>query len=49
MFSTTTFNQPLSNWDVSNVTNMHDMFNRNFRFNSNISNWNISNVTNMIG
>ncbi len=35
-----------NNWDVSNVTNMQDIF-KNSKFNGNISNWNVSNVTNM--
>ena len=41
------FNQPLDNWDVSNVSNMYWMFYRTQSFNQDISNWNVSNVTNM--
>ena len=44
------FNQPIGNWDVSNVTNMSGMFYgecASHLFNQNISQWNVSNVTNM--
>lgn len=41
------FNQPLDNWDASNVTNMEKMFFWTSSFNQNINNWNTSNVTNM--
>ncbi len=37
----------ISNWDVSNVTDMFKMFSGATSFNKNISNWNVSNVTNM--
>jgi surface protein len=48
MFSkTTAFNQDLSNWNVSNVTNMSQMFYGAIAFNQDISNWNVSNVTDM--
>ena len=40
------FNQDISSWDVSNVTNMESMFQNNI-FNQNISSWDVSNVTNM--
>jgi surface protein len=40
------FNLPLSGWNVSNVTNMKDMF-RISPYNQNIGNWNVSNVTDM--
>jgi len=43
-----TFNQPIGNWDVSNVTNMGAMFSHS-TFNYPIGNWNVSNVTNMFG
>ena len=44
------FNQPIGNWDVSNVTNMSYMFIYEcglMQFNRNISQWDVSNVTNM--
>ena len=42
----------ISNWDVSQVTNMNNLFksdtNKNYtNFNEDISEWNVSNVTNM--
>ena len=37
----------ISNWDVSNVTDMSELFRGKSTFNSNISNWDVSNVTNM--
>jgi surface protein len=47
MFSAPLFNQDISSWNVSNVTNMSFMFYFNTSFNQNISSWNVSNVTNM--
>lgn len=45
------FNQPLNNWDVSNVTDMLGMFagsvNATPVFNQPLNNWDVSNVTNM--
>ena len=43
------FNQDISSWDVSNVTNMNFMFSQNSAFNQDISNWDTSSVTNMGG
>ena len=40
------FNQDISSWDVSNVTNMGSMFESTL-FNQDIGNWDVSNVTNM--
>ena len=37
----------LNSWDVSNVTNMNQMFYYCTNFNQNINSWNVSNVTNM--
>ena len=43
-----TFNQDISSWDTSNVTNFHGMFEMNFKlltiiaFNQNISAWDTS-------
>jgi surface protein len=41
----TSFNQPLNNWNVSNVTNIRWMFDNCKSFNQDISNWDVSNVT----
>ena len=38
------FDQDLSNWDVSSVTNMWSMFNNALAFNGDISSWDVSNV-----
>ena len=42
----TNFNQPLSNWDVKNVTVMRDMFRDATSFNQDLSSWDVSSVTN---
>ena len=47
LFSYTDFNGNISNWDVSNVTNMRCMFYECESFNQDISAWNVSNVKNM--
>ena len=44
------FNQPIGNWDVSNVNNMNGMFYGECEvhlFNQNIGQWDVSNVTDM--
>ena len=41
------FNQDISSWDLSNVTNTSHMFYLTNGFNQNISFWDVSNVTNM--
>lgn len=41
------FNTSISNWDVSNVTNMDHMFRLADNFNQDISNWDVSNVNSM--
>ena len=43
----TTFNEDISQWNVSNVTDMSQMFAGATSFNQNIGGWNVSNVTNM--
>ena len=43
------FNQPIGNWDVSNVTEMSYMFWSAYAFNQPIGDWDVSSVTNMIG
>jgi len=45
---TYSFNQNISSWDTSNVTNMQDMFWGVSDFNQDIGSWNVSKVTNMI-
>ena len=42
------FNQNISSWDVSNVTDMSAMFLGAFAFNQDIGNWNTSSVTTML-
>ena len=37
----------ISNWDMSNVTNMKFMFEGAVSFNQPLNNWNVSNVTYM--
>ena len=44
---TTSFNQDISGWDVSNVTSMSGMFFLATSFNQDIGDWDVSNVTNM--
>ena len=41
------FNQPISSWDVSNVINMSSMFREVTTFNQPIGSWNVSNVNNV--
>ncbi len=50
MFANSTkFNDPnVALWDVSNVTNMKNMFTSATLFNQDISSWDVSNVTDMI-
>ena len=43
----TSFNQPLNNWNVSNVTDMSRMFEEASSFNQPLNNWDVSNVTDM--
>jgi surface protein len=38
------FNQPLNNWNVSNVIDMSYMFYHAISFNQPLNNWNVSNV-----
>jgi len=48
MFSNaTSFNQPINDWNVSNVTTMFYMFYNATSFNQPINDWNVSNVVNM--
>ncbi|WP_286757343.1 BspA family leucine-rich repeat surface protein, partial [Roseivirga sp. UBA838] len=41
------FNDDISHWDVSRVTDMSEMFKSASSFNADLSNWDVSNVTNM--
>jgi surface protein len=41
------FNQDISSWDVSRVTNMYSMFASTAAFNQDLSAWNVSGVANM--
>ena len=45
MFAGAEFNGNISDWDVSNVTDMSGMFSNNKVFQGDISKWDISNVT----
>ena len=47
MFYSSSINEDIANWDVSNVTNMWSMFRGAFLFNQNINTWNVSNVVTM--
>jgi len=46
-FTFISFNQDISWWDTSDVTNMEGMFNSADDFNNPLNDWDVSNVTNM--
>ena len=46
-YNATSFNQPLNDWNVSNVTDMESMFWNARSFNHPLNDWNASNVTDM--
>ena len=48
MFSGTSFNQPIGNWDVSSVTDMGFMFYGATAFNQDLSSWSVDGVTDCI-
>jgi surface protein len=43
------FNQDISSWNVSSVTDMNNMFDNTDGFNQDISSWNVNNVTTATG
>jgi len=43
------FNQDISSWNMSGVTDISEMFRGAYLFNQNISSWDVSNVYNMFG
>jgi surface protein len=47
MFQSTVFNQDISSWNTSNVTDMNGMFGYAYVFNQPIGGWDTSNVTDM--
>jgi surface protein len=48
-FSGTTFNAPIGNWNVSNVTYMEGLFWGASKFNQDLAKWDVSKVANMSG
>jgi len=48
-FNGTVFNQDITSWEVSGVTDMSFMFFNNTSFNQDIGSWNVSNVVDMSG
>ncbi len=46
-YDATNFNQDVSSWDVSGVTDMRSMFRGATNFNQDVSGWDVSGVTNM--
>jgi surface protein len=47
MFTRSSFNQPIGNWNTSNVQNMQYMFSGALSFNQTIGLWDTSEVENM--
>ncbi len=48
LFKDTTFNEDISNWQVSHVTNFNEIFSGATLFNQPLNNWNISNTNLLI-
>jgi surface protein len=46
-YNASSFNQPLSGWDVSSATTMNSMFYKATSFNQDLSLWDVSSVTDM--
>ncbi len=46
-FRACSFNQPLNDWDVSNVTEMRGMFCETNAFNQQLDKWDVSEMTDM--
>lgn len=49
LFNQVIFNEDISSWDVSTVTDMNQMFAESFAFDQPIGDWDVSSVTNMNG
>ena len=47
LFYNSSFNGDISNWDISTITNMNQMFRRARSFDGDLSSWDVSHVTNM--
>ena len=48
-YEASSFDQPLSGWNVSNVTSIQGLFRGASSFNQSIGNWDVSSVNDMSG